>query len=206
VFGVKESSCEVLHFLLQDPPRYNNPERPIDLLAVGRLVPTKGHEYLIRALPSIRTRCGDVRLKIIGEGPLQQDLERLIHELDLGGVCELTGGLPHNEVLNMMSRAKMLITPSINEAFGFVNIEAFSVGTPVIASNVDGMKEIVDDGYSGFLVPPANPAAIAEKVCEVMTKPALRHTLSENARTHFQRAFSMKNITCHAEQIERTIS
>jgi len=84
-----------------------------------------------------------------------------------------------------MSRAKATVVPSRHEAFGLVNIESMSVGTPVIASEADGIREIVREGVDGCLVPPGDPKALARKLAHVLQDHSFRERLGGNARRRF---------------------
>ena len=88
-----------------------------------------------------------------------------------------------------MSKAYVVIVPSLSEAFGLVNIEAMSVGTPVIASNVGGISEVIRDGIDGFLVPPNEPKILADKICYIFQNPELRGEMGRNARLRFLNNF-----------------
>jgi glycosyltransferase involved in cell wall biosynthesis len=115
-------------------------------------------------------------------------LDRLRQMAEQKGVasrCRFVGDVSPGEVLARMSRAKVTVVPSRHEAFGVVNLESMSVGTPVIASRVDGIQEIVRDGVDGYLVPPGDPTALSEKLARVLQDQALRERLGLNARQHF---------------------
>jgi len=157
------------------------------LLGVGRLADKKGFKYLIEAMPLILQEIPSAKLAIIGFGPKKTQLENKIKELNLTASVFLTGGKAGKELQDWFATADIFIGPSIvtpdgdTEGQGVVFLEAMASGTPVIASDVGGIKDIVRDGISGLLVPEKEPRAIADKVLELAKNKALRDQLTQNA-------------------------
>ncbi len=206
MYRIERAPCDVIPYLIENAEEPPAAERSIDLLAVGALLPAKGHCFLIRALPAIRKNYSEVKAVIIGDGPIRTELEHLATELHVNDMVTFTGSLPREAVFEYMSNAKILVTPSTSEAFGLVNIEALRAGTPVIASDCDGMRENVIDGYSGYLVPPRDPEAIAEKAVSLLSNPALLEQMQRNARSHFDESFSARQMSRHAKKLEQMIA
>ena len=157
------------------------------LLGVGRLAEKKGFKYLIEAMPLILKEIPSARLAIIGFGPQKAQLEKRIRELNLTASVFLTGGKKGKELRDWFATADIFIGPSIitpdgdTEGQGVVFLEAMASGTPVIASDVGGIKDAVRDGFSGLLVPEKNPQAIADKVLMLAKEKPLRERLIKNA-------------------------
>lgn len=157
------------------------------LLGVGRLAQKKGFNFLIEAMPQIIKEIPNARLIIIGFGPQKQTLEKQIQNLNLASSVSLTGGKTGKELRDWFATADIFIGPSITtpdgdtEGQGVVFLEAMASGTPVIASDVGGIKDVVQDGFSGLLVPEKNPQAIAEKTVELAKNKSLRERLAQNA-------------------------
>src|SRR4051794_13102723 len=133
---------------------------------VGRLVPRKGAMDLVKAAPAIRAARPDVRVVVVGDDPYEDEdtayaaAVRASANVDhVGRVAEAAGILRHLDVL---------VLPSTQEPFGTVVAEAMAVGTPVVATRVDGLPELVDDGVTGRLVEPGDTAALAVAVLEVL--------------------------------------
>jgi glycosyltransferase involved in cell wall biosynthesis len=133
---------------------------------VGRLVPRKGAMELVRAAPAIRAARPDVRVVIVGDDPYEDEetdyatAVRASSEVDhVGRVSEAAGILGHLDVL---------VLPSLQEPFGTVVAEAMAAGTPVVATRVDGLPELVADGVTGALVEPGDTAALAVAVLRVL--------------------------------------
>ena len=157
------------------------------LLGVGRLAEKKGFKYLIEAMPLILKEIPSARLAIIGFGPQKTKLEKQIRELNLTSSVFLTDGKTGKELRDWFATADIFIGPSIitpdgdTEGQGVVFLESMASGTPVIASNVGGIKDVVRDGFSGLLVPQRNPQAIADKVLTLAKDQDLREQLIQNA-------------------------
>lgn len=147
------------------PERGSESDTPT-LLAVARLVPQKGLDVLIRAMKPIGEAVPDARLLIAGEGPERAALERLTRELELEDRVSLLGH--RDDIERLMRRAWLLVHPARWEGFGLVLLEAMRVGLPVVATRVSAIPEIVVAGATGRLVPPDDPAALAEALIDVL--------------------------------------
>jgi len=159
-------------------------ERPY-LLFVGRFVEKKGIGYLLDAMRLLASEGTGVDLILVGDGPLT---EKLKHQAaGLSGVRFL-GWLPNQQVRRMMQSALATCVPSVaaesgdSEGLPNVVLEAMACGAPVLGSNIAGIAEAVEHDHTGFLVPPADPAAIAEAARRLLGDPALRSRLGSAAR------------------------
>ena len=144
-----------------------------ELITVARLVEFKGLEYAIRAVAELASRGRQVRLTIVGEGPLRGDLERLSRELGVTDSVALAGAMAHDKIPEMLWRSDLFLISSIidsrgrTEGFGAVILEAMAAGLPVIASAVGSITDIID-GKNGVLVPQKDPVAIADAVESIL--------------------------------------
>jgi hypothetical protein len=128
---------------------------------------------------------------VVGDGPLEPAVRETAAELP--GRVALLGALPHAEVLALFRRARLAVVPSYSEPFGFVVLEAFTQGTPVVAADTGGIPEIADDASGAVLVPPRDAPALARAIARLAAAPAERAALSHAAyeRAHvfaFERA------------------
>jgi len=164
------------------------------IVFVGRLYPTKGVDVLIRALDIIVARNKSYSLIIIGDGPLKSKLESLSNRLGLSQKCTFIGAVPNDKVVDYFKSADVAVVPSRNEAFGIVAIEALMVGTPVVASRVGGLVEIVRNGIDGFLVEPDSPKALAKGVLSVFEDEAKYYQMCQNARQRFLDKFEVSRV------------
>jgi len=147
--------------------REGKPELPITVLYAGVLVPLKGVHHLINAFAVISARFVGAQLVIAGETQNKgyaAELRKLMAKLNLTGRVYFTGPVPQSELARRMAEASVLVLPSQSEGFGRVVLEAMAAGTPVIGSRVGGIPELIEDGVRGFLVPPGDEAALAEKI------------------------------------------
>jgi glycosyltransferase involved in cell wall biosynthesis len=160
----------------------------------GRLAPIKGIEYLIRALPLVRAGVPDVTLEIAGSGPEEAALKKEALRLGLDGCVRFLGwqeDIPFNNW-------NVFVSPSIEESFGIAALEAMAAGLPVVASAVGGLTELVEDGKTGWLTPPADPKALATKLVSLLLNPRERQEMGDAARARAGK-FSAKRMS---EQIE----
>jgi glycosyltransferase involved in cell wall biosynthesis len=158
------------------------------ILSVGTLHEVKGQAHLLRALARLEPGGPPVRCRIVGEGPDRAALERLVTTLGLGERVELLGGRSRLEVADLMRDSDVLVAPSVptragkREGLPVVVIEALASGLPVVASDLSGIPEIVEDGVTGFLTPPGDDAAIAAALERLRRDPALGRRLGDAGR------------------------
>ncbi len=170
------------------PPRATTPGQSPQLVSVGRLIPSKGIDVLIRAM----AECPTHRLEIVGDGPQKGALKRLAASLGLARRIRFVGR--HADVRPFLHQADCFIQPSRHEGFGIAVLEAMSTGLPVIASNVDGLKEVIQPSKTGVLVPPDNPRALARAIRSV-TETADAQAMGRAARARVEQCFSVETMT-----------
>jgi colanic acid/amylovoran biosynthesis glycosyltransferase len=142
---------------------------PLRVVSVGRLVEIKGHEFVIRALALLRKTRPAVRLDIVGDGPLREELQQLIRALGLEQWVTLHGALAADGVRGLLGQAHVFVLASVNvegdqEGQGLALQEAQACGLPVIATDHGAFPEGIRAGESGFLVPERDPGALAERL------------------------------------------
>lgn len=152
---------------------------------VGRLSREKGLSTLFSAWRLLE---GRYRLLLVGDGPE----EGLVREsAGQNTSIQWLGRRPNEEVIELVKRAAFLVMPSIfYEPFGMVAAEAFAVGTPVIASNLGGIPELVEDGKSGLLFNPGDPVDLAEKMCWAFEHPAELARMRRQARQEYETRYT----------------
>ena len=164
------------------PPRRPNSDTT-ELLFVGRCYPRqKGLEYLVKALPFLRSR-ESIRLTIVGEdwGGVAM-LQSLARALGVERQIAFRGALPRDEVIQAYASADIFVLPSLFEPFGIVLLEAMAAGLPVVASSVGGIVDVVADGKTGLLIPPGKPLALAAGLEQLISDSSLRARMAEEAR------------------------
>lgn len=176
------------------------------IVCPGRLAPSKGQDVVIQALACLKLDGITPRVRFVGAGRSLDTYQALSEELDVKEQCTFVGSVPHEKMFHEMATAGITVVPSRSEAFGLVNVESMSVGTPVIASAVGGIPEIIRDGVDGFLVPPDNPEALAEKIKVLLLNLALREQMGKSARQRFLDMFEQaKNVEQQALWFEELV-
>ncbi|MDP9067847.1 MAG: glycosyltransferase [Actinomycetota bacterium] len=158
----------------------------------AHLRPEKGHEVLLEALVRVRRKVPDVRLALLGGGPLQSHLQSTIRTLELDDVVTLVG--PVADVWSWYAKAAMVVVPSLYEALGLAALEAMAAGLPVVAARVGGLPEVVLHGETGLLFDPGNPASLAVAISDLLASPARRGRMGEAGRER-AKLFSMEKMT-----------
>lgn len=156
---------------------------------VGRLDEQKGHTYLLDALPEVLRRHPRARLVLVGEGPLRAPLEQQAARLGVLPGIVFTGF--RTDVPAVMGAMDVVVLPSLYEGLPLVLIEALAMARPVVATAVDGSVDVVEDGVSGILVPPADPAALAKGLLQLLDDPALARRLGEAGRRSTLQRFTL---------------
>jgi glycosyltransferase involved in cell wall biosynthesis len=155
-----------------------------ETIAVGtvtRLMPAKGNEYLVGAVPAIVQRHPRVRVFIIGEGELQGALEAQAHALGLGDRLTFSGF--QRDVAKALSALDLLVFPSLWEGTPLTVFEALAMGKPIVATDADGLMDVLTDGQDALVVPKRDSAALAQAVCMLIEQPQLASALAAGART-----------------------
>jgi 1,4-alpha-glucan branching enzyme len=168
---------------------------PKRILFVGRLVPYKGCQELIRAVAILRREHGqDVELLIVGDGFYRKVLEQAVAEYNLTTVVTFAGKLDGEELVAAYQSAAMVIIPSHREPFGLVGLEAMAAGTPVIASEVGGLAEYIQHGHTGLLTPPQHVEQLIENINFLLSRPEYGRRLAEKALKEVIPEHSWKHI------------
>jgi glycosyltransferase involved in cell wall biosynthesis len=170
------------------------------ILFAGRFIQRKGLVYLLRALPMISAK-RRVHLHLLGDGSERRAIEDEVVRLGLQQQVTVHGIVSNEELQRQYSIADVFVLPAIvddrgdTEGLGVVLIEALSSGTPVVASDVGGIGDVVLDGRTGLLVPQKDPAAIAAAVLRILEDPSLGPRLAHAGLDHVRRYFSWERIT-----------
>ena len=180
------------------------------ILFVGRLVEVKGVEYLLRAHKLLRKKFPDVKLAVVGDGPLRPRLEKLTDELGLRDSVVFTGWKTGEDIVSEYLRASLVVVPSIvdekglTESLGVVAIEAMAFGRPVVASDVGGLPDVVTPD-AGILVPQKDPEALASAIEKILSDRKLARELSEGARRRFREHFSKEAVAARYHKLYQEV-
>ncbi len=198
VEGFDGSSFEIVHYGIEpdgspEPYRGGEPR----LLCVGRLIPIKGHIVLFRAFAEARRRVPSLRLDIAGRGPLEPALRALAKELEIEDAVDFLGYVV--PVQRAIEEAAIVVVPSMGEGFGMVALEAMERARPVIAAEIGGLGELVEEGVTGLLVPPGEAEPLAEAIVRLGSDLALARELGEAGRRRALEQFLQERCTDRTE-------
>jgi len=169
------------------------------LVVPGRLHPEKGHTYFFQALPLIRQRlaCPIVAL-MAGVGPFESAYREEVRSLGCEDIVRFLGF--RRDLPDVIAAADLVVLPSVAEAFGLVVAEALYLGTPVVATNVGGIPEIVEDGVDGVLVPPADSTALVDAIVSLLGDSARRRRFASAGRERVRERFGFEKMMRAYEQ------
>ena len=162
--------------------------RSLVIGTAGRLIPLKRVDDLLRAFASIAARFPAATLEIAGSGPESEPLARLAAELKIGQRVRFLGWLP--DVKPTMRTWHIYAQVSLDEGLPVSVLEAMDAALPVVATAVGGVPEAVEDGATGWLVPPRDAAAIADRLAALLADAALRHRMGVTGHNLLQKRFS----------------
>jgi phosphatidylinositol alpha-mannosyltransferase len=174
------------------PPEADPGERSNTVVFIGRQEQRKGLPVLLRAWPDIHARTG-ARLRVIGADPLAARL-LIAREGVRSDAIDVLGFLSQEELTAELLAAKVMVAPSLGgESFGMVLTRAFACATPVVASDIPGYRDVMTD-EAGVLVPPGDPAALADALVALLGEEQRRRILGANARLVAQEHYSWDQI------------
>jgi glycosyltransferase involved in cell wall biosynthesis len=178
------------------------PEAPL-VLYTGRLHEMKGLSHLVSAWPSVRARHPQARLWLVGEGAYRSELSRQIASLRLCDEVHLAGAF--DDVEDFLLAADLFVLPSLEEGMSLSLLEAMALGLPVIATSIPANQVLVDDGH-GRLVGPADSAALAAAINDLLENGDAARRLGEAARQRARREYAFdKMVTDHLALFERLV-
>lgn len=154
---------------------------------VGRLVPVKGHQYLIEAFAQLRDM-PHIKLLIVGDGALRTGLEAQVQQLGLSERVRFTGF--RDDIPNILQAVDALCMASLSEAMPFVVLEAAAYARPLIVTRVGGLIGLLRDESTALMVPAQNPQALADAIRRLASDPHLAHQLGQNAYQMVKTSFS----------------
>lgn len=158
---------------------------------VGRLRGEKGHALLLNAFTEILRKFPATQLLIVGDGPDREKLRKLAEDLKLTDNVRWSGQKSSEEVYRLYSVMDIVAVPSVFEGFGLAAAEAQAAGLPVIASAVDGLCEIIEEGVTGYLVPVNDARALASALIRLLANPEAARSMGINGRKRVSNLFSM---------------
>ena len=183
--GVDPNSLSIQHHGVDTElfaPREEQAPDTLSITYVGRLVKNKGVRSLPRIFAAVKEEVTDARLHIVGDGPLDERLRDAL--APFGADVTFHGELSHVEVARVLQRSTVFCLPSKSEGLSLTTLEAMATGLPVVVSDTGGLQEIVQDGVTGFRLPPSDPDAFADTILSLWGDPHRRAAIGAQARTY----------------------
>jgi glycosyltransferase involved in cell wall biosynthesis len=191
--AVVPSRCDTALFDVSSfPPKHGSGHR---LLYVGNLIKGKGVHILLEAFASVICEYPDVRLTIVGSGPLELDLKRLADQMGLTPYVDFLGRRKHDELPTIMHEADLFVFPSLSEATPRAVLEAMAMELPVVATRVGGIPEMIEEGVTGVLVRPASTAELAAAIVRIFRHPEWAERAGRLARQRVLEGYTLEQHT-----------
>jgi glycosyltransferase involved in cell wall biosynthesis len=196
-----------------------NPTRPRDVVRrelgfgpdhvvvgkVARLFELKGHEYVIDAARAVAAKNPHVRFLFVGDGLLRPRLEEQISRAGLSDRVVFTGLVPPDRIPDLVGAMDIVVHASLREGLARVLPQALIAGKPVISYDIDGAREVVIPGETGYLLPPRSVAEVADAILQLAGDPALRERLGQTGRCKFTDRFRHETMTKRLREIYRQV-
>jgi glycosyltransferase involved in cell wall biosynthesis len=198
VEGFDGGSFEIVHYGIEPDGASRRYAGGVPrLLCVGRLIPIKGHIVLLRAFAEARRRIPALRLDIAGRGPLEPALRAVAKELEIEDAVRFLGYVA--PVQRAIEAAAIVVVPSMGEGFGMVALEAMERARPVIAAEIGGLGELVEEGVTGLLVPPGEAQPLEEAIVRLAGDLELAARMGEAGRRRALEQFLQDRCTDRTE-------
>lgn len=179
-------------------------EKVKTIYCAARLAPEKGFEFLLQAVRILNERNYDLLLRLAGDGPCRADLERLAQALGIEDRVQFLGYIDEESNVQELCAADLFVLPSLAEGLPISATEAMAVGVPVIATNIAGTSELVEDGRTGLLVRPSDSQALADAIIRIIDDFDFRLRVAELGRKKVMEEFDVERETaklkCYLEE------
>ena len=162
------------------------------LLYTGRLAAAKGLPILLQSLAQLKSTHPDLVLTIIGDGADRPALEEMTIDLELTGNVKFVGYKSQAEVREAMQQTDVFVLPSFAEGVPVSLMEAMAAGVPVVTTQIAGISELVENGVSGYLVPPGDVASLADRIQTLLDNPELRSQFGAAGRAKVEKEFDIR--------------
>lgn len=159
---------------------------------VGNLYPVKGHQYLIASIPAVLAKCPKTTFVFAGRGQLEAELKGQVHQLGIDGQVRFLG--LRQDIPRILALIDVFVLPSLSEGLSMAILEAMVSGKPVVATNVGGNPELVENGETGCLVPPKDSHALAERLVFLLTNSVRGSQFGRKGQLRAQGRFSLQTM------------
>lgn len=171
--------------------------------AVGRLCPQKGQGDFLESAAWVRKALPNARFLILGDGPAKEELRELCRSLSIQDAVSFLGH--QRDVAAFMALSNCIVLPSVREGLPYVLLEALALARPVVATQVGGVPEVVQDGETGLLVPPRRPDRLAEAILYLLRNPAEAVRLGQRGRERVLREFTAEAMGYETAEVYREV-
>ncbi|WP_424355165.1 glycosyltransferase family 4 protein [Methanobacterium sp. MBAC-LM] len=202
--GIEKEKLDIIPFGVDidfyKPLKIPKDKKMFHILAVGYLIERKGFEYLIKAVKEVLTQHENVRLTIVGSGPLEEKLKNIIKELKLESNAKIMKNVSDDELLQLYNSSDLFVLPSIvdsqgnTEGLGVVLLEAMACGLPVIGSDTGGIPDIIQNDETGLLVPEKNILGLSNAILSLIEDEELKDKLAVNGYNKVREKFNWEKI------------
>lgn len=202
--GIEKDKLNIIPFGVDidfyKPLKVPKDKKMFHILAVGYLIERKGFEYLIKAVKEVLNEHKNVRLTIVGSGPLEKKLKNIIKELKLEDNAKIMKNVSDEELLYLYNSSDLFVLPSIvdsqgnTEGLGVVLLEAMACGLPVIGSDTGGIPDIIQNKDTGLLVPEKDVSSLSEAILNLIENEELRENIAINGYNQVREKFSWEKI------------
>lgn len=205
----KLSNIKVFNYLIPDPIKLNSivkkKERDFAISFIGRIDKSKGQELIINEIPDVITHYPKLNFYFVGDGTEKNRLEEKCLKLNITKNVTFTGPVTLDSVYGFMGKSLIHISASIEEAFGLVNAEALSVGTPILANKVGGIVDVLREGENGFFLDTEKKGDLRIKIQKIID--GNWDSLSKNARNYFLERFEAneENVENQLNELKKEI-
>jgi glycosyltransferase involved in cell wall biosynthesis len=170
---------------------------------IARLSDVKGQDVLLKAFPLVLKQHPQAKLLLVGEGKLEPLLRKIVQELNLENNVIFKAVI--NETKEYLDCLDIFVMPSRNEGLGLSIMEAQACGLPVVASRVGGIPSLIEDGQTGFLVPPENIEELALKLRELLNNPQKAKEMGLRAKEFAQNHYAAEKMVEKTEDVYKKI-
>lgn len=183
------------------------PGEPLRFVCVGRLSPVKGQHVLIHAAKLLKSQGHNFKVSIAGAGPSAVSLQRAVAEAGVSDCVVLEGRVPDDQLARLYRESHAFVLPSFAEGLPGVLMEAMITGLPCITTGINGVPELIEHGIDGILVPPSDPAALANAMARMIGDARLRRELGQAGRRKVLANFNLEtNVARLADLFRRRLA
>ena len=168
---------------------------------IGRLVPEKGLIYLLEAMRKVVKQYADVKLVLIGDGPLRKNLSNFVNRHSLQKNVIFLGAKNHAEVAALLSKSSVFVFPSLKEGMPRALQEAMACGTAVVGANVSGIRDLIRHGQTGILVTPKDAMALSNSLLTLLKDETFRGVLGRNAREEIIKRYDWSSVAALLDKV-----